>query len=82
MKYICKNCYEQFDKPDKQSSRIGLAWIIIIFMSMGLGLIFWLFMRGKAKEICPHCKSESFLLTDSTAGKILQAEITAKIKGI
>lgn len=82
MKYICKNCYEQFDKPGKQSSRIGLAWIIIIFMSMGLGLIFWLFMRGKAKEICPHCKSESIIFTDSTAGKMLLTDIASKTQNI
>lgn len=75
MTYICKNCYEEFNTPSKTSSRMGLAWIIFIFFSMGIGLIFWLFMRGKAKEICPHCKSENFVRTDSRAGMVILSQI-------
>lgn len=82
MKFICKNCYEQFDKPNKQSSRMGFAWIVFIFFSMGIGLLFWLFMRGKAKDVCPYCKSESIILTDSIAGKMLIADIEAKTQTV
>lgn len=37
-------------------------------------------MRGKAKEICPHCKSENFVRTDSRAGLILISQIKDKTK--
>jgi hypothetical protein len=78
MTYICKNCYEEFNTPDKTSSRMGIAWIIFIFLSMGIGFIFWLFMRGSAKEICPNCKNQNFVRTDSRAGAMLVKEFSDK----
>jgi hypothetical protein len=78
MPFICKNCYEEFKKPAETSSRMGLAWLIFIIFSLGIGLIFWLFMSGQAKEICPHCKSESFVRTDSRAGIILLGQLGIK----
>jgi len=57
----CLQCKNEFDKGKIVGGRLGFAWIVFIFFSMGLGLIFWLFFRGKRKEVCPYCKSENII---------------------
>ena len=57
----CLNCKNEFEKGKIEGGRLGFAWIIFIFVSMGIGLLFWLFFRGKRKEVCPYCKSENII---------------------
>ena len=53
--YKCMVCKNKFEKPKRQG--ITLAWIVIIFFSVGIGFIFWYL----SKKRCPYCNSETFI---------------------
>ncbi|MGJ0377326.1 hypothetical protein [Aliarcobacter cryaerophilus] len=55
--YKCMTCKNKFEKPKRPG--ITFIWLIFIFFSMGLGLIFWFLSKKK----CPYCNSETFIDT-------------------
>jgi hypothetical protein len=78
-KYICRNCGELTNKSYKRSSFVGsLAWLVFIFLSMGLGIIVYAIAKsgGGSQNCCPHCRSDNSLVpTNSPMGRELLKRI-------
>ena len=74
-KYICSNCGKYCDNTFKRNSTIrDLMWFILIFVSMGLALIFYIIFKlnNRVENCCPFCKAENVLVpTDSPKGQQL-----------
>lgn len=73
-KYICCSCHSTFNSPKERSSIGGaLIWLVFIFLSMGLALIFYVFR--KKDTACPICKNSNFIPIKSPNGQKLLKEI-------
>lgn len=77
MKYICRNCGSIVDHSYKRNSVLGtMAWIFIILISLGIGLIFYIIykLNNKSLNCCPECKADNSLIPLNTpaAKKILE----------
>lgn len=76
MKYICRNCGSIVDHSYTRNSTLGkLAWVFIILISLGIGLIFYIIykLNNKSLNCCPECKADNSLIPLNTpaAQKIL-----------
>lgn len=70
MKFVCTTCYQQFDNPSSnRKGSLSLTWIIFFFLSMGIGLIYWLFVSGKKEQSCPCCGGNQFIPSSSIRGQ-------------
>ncbi len=78
MKYICRNCGSIVDHSYKRNSVLGtMAWIFIILISLGIGLIFYIIykLNNKCLNCCPECKADNSLIPLNTpAAQKLLAE--------
>lgn len=72
-KYICSNCGKYCNTFYKRNSILrDLMWLIFIFVSMGLALIFYIIFKlnNRVENCCPFCKAENTLVPiDSPKGK-------------
>lgn len=72
-KYICSNCGKYCNTFYKRNSILrDLLWLIFIFVSMGLALIFYIIFKlnNRVENCCPFCKAENTLVpVDSPKGK-------------
>lgn len=75
----CLSCKNEFQKSKVVGGHLSLAWIIFIFFSMGIGLIFWLFFRKNKKEVCPYCKSENIIDKEFYKKESINSEVKEKI---
>lgn len=78
MKYICRNCGSIVDHSYKRNSVLGtMAWIFIILISLGIGLIFYIIykLNNKSLNCCPKCKADNSLIPlNAPAAKIVLKE--------
>lgn len=80
MNFVCTTCYQQFDNPStNRKGSLTITWIIFFFLSMGIGVIYWLFASGKKGKSCPCCGSSQFIPTSSIRGQQIINEGTQKV---
>lgn len=71
--YVCATCGSIIKNPKaSRNFSMMLVWIIIIFFTLGLGLILYI-LAGKKKKICNVCGNKNLLPYNSPmAQKILK----------
>ncbi|KIM03023.1 MAG: hypothetical protein KU29_13020 [Sulfurovum sp. FS06-10] len=81
MNFVCTTCYQQFDNPSSnRKGSLTLTWIIFFFLSMGIGVIYWLFVSGKKDKLCPCCGGSQFIPTSSVRGQQIINEATKTVQ--
>ncbi|EIL88521.1 hypothetical protein UU9_12258 [Rhodanobacter fulvus Jip2] len=70
-KKICRYCGHVGKPAIARGGSMGLAWFLFIIVSMGLGLIFYLFRAREKREVCQSCGHDEVIPINSPVGREL-----------
>lgn len=78
---ICKECGEHFS--ESQTKAPGSRWIELCLWLLLIvpGLVYSIWRRSAAREVCPACESPNIIPMESPIGRRLVAEYHPEVAG-